>query len=60
MIKDRDITFHVIDGAPQVPASRAAPRLISHWYMDTDGRLVMRWEVELEVDEHRLLQALAA
>jgi len=60
MIKDRGIIFQVIDCAPQAPASRAAPRLISQWYKDTDGRLVMRWEVALEVDGHWLLQALAA
>jgi hypothetical protein len=61
MIKDRDITFQVINGVPQVPASRpAAPRLIAQWHNDADGRLTMRWGVELEVHEHCLLQALAA
>jgi hypothetical protein len=60
MIKDRDITLQVIDGASQVPASLAAPRLTSQWYKDIDGRLVMRWELELEVDEQLLLDALAA
>jgi hypothetical protein len=58
MIKDRDITFQVIEGAPQV--LHAALRLISQWYKDIDGRLVMRRELEMEVDEQRLLQALAA
>jgi hypothetical protein len=61
MIKDRDITFQVIDGAPRVPVSRpATPRLTSQWYKDAEGRLVMRWIVELEMDEQRLLDALAA
>jgi len=60
MIKDTDITFQVIDGAPQAPASRAALRLIAQWYKDADGRLVMRWELELGVDEQLLLDALAA
>ena len=60
MIKDRDITFQVIDGAPLVPAPCAAPRLISLWYKDIDGRLVMRWELELEGDEQLFLDALAA
>ena len=60
MIKGREITFQVIDGAPQAPASRAAPRLITQWHKDIDGRLVMRWELELEMDEQLLLDAIAA
>jgi len=60
MIRDREITLQVIDGAPLVPGSCAAPRLISLWYKDIDGRLVMRWELELEGDEHPFLDALAA
>jgi hypothetical protein len=61
MIKDRDITFQVIDGTPQVPVPRAeAPCLISQWHKNAGGRLVMRWIVELEMDEQRILDASAA
>jgi hypothetical protein len=60
MIKDRGIIFQVINGAPQVLASPAAPRLISQWYKDIDGRLVLRWELELKVDEQLLFDAIAA
>ena len=60
MTKETEITLQVHYNAPAVPGFRTPPRLISQWYKDAEGRLVMRWVVELGVDEHRLLDALAA
>jgi len=60
MTNEREITFPVHYSASAVSGFRTAPRLISQWYKDADGRPVMHWEVELEVNEHRLRQALAA
>jgi hypothetical protein len=60
MIKDRDITFklltvrlkcmHIGRHRASSPNGTRTPR----------ARLIMRWVVELEMDEQRLLDALAA
>jgi hypothetical protein len=45
---------------PAVAEDRARRRLISQWYKDAEGRLVMRWITAVELDEEHLPAALAA
>ena len=60
MTKQTEIAPREYHGASAVPGSRAVPHLISQWYKDTDGALVIRWVIEAQVDERRLPDALAA
>ena len=60
MTKQTEIAPREYHGASAVPEYRAARRLISQWYKDADGALVIRWVIEAQVDERRLPDALAA
>ena len=60
MTKQTEIARREYHGASAVPGSRAAPRLTSQWYKDANGKLVMRWAINVQVNERRLSDALAA
>ena len=60
MTKQTEIAPREYQGASAVPESRAARRLISQWYKDPEGALLIRWVIEAEQDERRRPDALAA
>ena len=60
MTKMTEIALREYLGASGVSEPRKVPRLTCRWYQDADGKLVMRWFVEVKPDERRLPDALAA
>jgi hypothetical protein len=60
MIKVTKIALAVHYGASAVVEERAARRLTSQWYKDPEGALLIRWVIEVEQDERRRSDALAA
>jgi hypothetical protein len=60
MVNQTETTLRERERASASSKPRRAERLTSHWSTDPSGKLVIRWAVEAEPDEHCLPDALAA